>query len=164
MKNLREKLRELSSRLVRYTISMSTNDCGGISEYSEFFGGLREVFSIPELRVELSGELKDVLALLESYYLEEEKRKRDEEEMRRQEEQRLVRQLKAEKEAKDRRFEVVISLLGSLTLPFAIVSGIFGMNLEDLPVQVRFWPLLGGTLAFSVLLFVTFFFWRMRGI
>lgn len=87
VKASRSKLRDLSSRMVRYTLSMSSNDCGGITEYSgnernessndlEFFTSLREVFGISELRDELSNELKDVLALLESHYLEEEKRQR----------------------------------------------------------------------------------------
>jgi len=66
LRHSRNRLRDLSSRMVRYTLSMTSNDCGGITEYSEFFTSLRVVFGIPELREELSGELKDVLALLES--------------------------------------------------------------------------------------------------
>ena len=32
--------------MVRYTLSMSSNDCGGSSEYTEFFTTLRRVFGI----------------------------------------------------------------------------------------------------------------------
>ncbi len=67
-----------TAMMVRYTLSMSSDDCGGSSEYSDFFTTLRRVFGIRELRDELSQELKDVLAVVESNYLEEERRQRDE--------------------------------------------------------------------------------------
>lgn len=43
----------------------------------------------------------------------------------------------------DQRFELLIGILTSFTLPFVVIGGIFGMNLEDLPVKVKFWELLG---------------------
>ncbi len=59
--------------MVRYTLSMSSNDCGGSSEFSEFFMTIRKVMGIPELRAELSSELKDVLAVVESNYQDSKK-------------------------------------------------------------------------------------------
>ncbi|PRP79066.1 hypothetical protein PROFUN_13168 [Planoprotostelium fungivorum] len=162
IKGIRDQLRELSSRLVRYTISMSTNDCGGISEYSEFFGKLRDTFGIPELRNEISGELKDFLALLESFYWEEEKRKRDEASVQRQKAASQVKEDKDKRDAKDRRFELVVSILGSITVPFAVVGGIFGMNNDDVPTYIPFWIVMGVTGAFSLCLFLTMFLWRAR--
>jgi hypothetical protein len=74
MKASRNKLRNLASLMIQYTLSMSSNDCGGTSEYSEFFTALRQCYYIPELREELSTELMNVLAVVESTYLEEERR------------------------------------------------------------------------------------------
>eukprot|EP01117_Protostelium_nocturnum_P004568 TRINITY_DN1645_c0_g2_i3.p1 TRINITY_DN1645_c0_g2~~TRINITY_DN1645_c0_g2_i3.p1 ORF type:complete len:545 (+),score=186.27 TRINITY_DN1645_c0_g2_i3:29-1636(+) len=160
IKGIRDQLRELSSRLVRYTISMSTNDCGGISEYSEFFGSLRDSFGIPALRKEISGELKDFLALLESFYWEEEKRKRDQSAIQRQVVAEVTKKDKEKRDAKDRRFELVISILGSISVPFAVIGGIFGMNMDDLP-NVPFWIVMGATASFSLILFFLMFCWRV---
>lgn len=63
VKKSRDSLRGLASIMARYTLAMSSSDSGGTSEYAEFFGTLRQVFGIPELREELSNELKDVLAV-----------------------------------------------------------------------------------------------------
>lgn len=139
--------------MTRYTVSMSSSDCGGTTEYSEFFISLREVFGVPgeslclikyfiELREELSGELKDVLAVVESNYLEEERRQRDagskkevisliklEEEQRRTKNE-LLNRIKKNKSSHRQRFEVMLSIFGSITAPFVIVSGIWGMNLQ----------------------------------
>lgn len=160
LRHSRNRLRDLSSRMVRYTLSMTSNDCGGITEYSEFFTSLRVVFGIPELREELSGELKDVLALLESGYLEEEKRQRDFEEEKRQEKYQIQQNLKRERDRKARQFEVILSIFGSLSVPFAVVSGIFGMNLKNLPSDVDFWTLIGITFVVSFLMLATFSFVR----
>jgi len=79
MKHCRDVMRNLATRMVRYTLSMCS-DVGGISEYSEFFSVIRQMFSVPDLRNELSNELKDVLAAVESNYLEEERVQRENEE------------------------------------------------------------------------------------
>ena len=47
IKQSRDKMRDLASLMVRYTLGMSSNDCGGTSEYSDFFSSLRIVFGIP---------------------------------------------------------------------------------------------------------------------
>lgn len=50
---------------------MSGDDCGGLTEYFEFFTATRQVFSIEDQRQELSSELHEVLAIMESNYAEE---------------------------------------------------------------------------------------------
>ena len=58
--------------MARYTMQMSSDDCGGMSDYVEFFTACRKVFKIKETRKELQTELTDVLRLVESnFYLEE---------------------------------------------------------------------------------------------
>lgn len=62
IKEARNQLRNLATMLARYTLGMSSGDCGGTSEYSEFFVTLRKEFGISDLRNELCEELKDILA------------------------------------------------------------------------------------------------------
>lgn len=58
--------------MARYTLQMSSDDCGGLSDYVEFFAACRKVFKIRQTRKELQSELTDVLRLVESnFYLEE---------------------------------------------------------------------------------------------
>jgi len=117
---------------------MSSSDCGGTTEYSEFFISIRAVYGIPELRDELSTELKDVLAVVESNYLEEEKSQRDLEEEQRRVKNEIAARINKEKSAHRQRFEIILSVFGSITLPFVVVGGIWGMNLSNLP-DVNFW-------------------------
>lgn len=44
--------------MLQYTLQMSSEDCGGLTEYVEFFSNLRDVFSIADQRKELSSELR----------------------------------------------------------------------------------------------------------
>ena len=125
--DLRFFFRELAALMVRYTLSMSSNDCGGSSEFTEFFTTLRRVFGIPELRAELSSELKDVLAVVESNYLEEERRQRDEAEADRRKNREYQAEHKALREQHEQQFNLILGVLGSFTLPFVVVSGVFGM-------------------------------------
>jgi len=154
MKVSRQKLRDLAALMVRYTLSMSSDDCGGSSEYSEFFTTIRKVFGIPELRAEISQELKDVLAVVETHYLEEERRQRDEAESARRQNREIQNTLRQIRDRQDQQFNLALSVIGSFTFPFVLISGIFGMNLDDLPIKVGFWPLIGVTFAVSILLFI----------
>jgi len=47
IKRSRDRMRDLASLMVRYTLGMSSNECGGTSEYSDFFSSLRVVFGVP---------------------------------------------------------------------------------------------------------------------
>jgi len=161
MKVSRQRLRELASLMVRYTLSMSSNDCGGRSEYSEFFTTIRQVYGIPELRAELSSELKDVLAVVESNYLEEERRQRDLVDMERRRNREREFLEKTKKDMQDSQFSLMVGFLSSFTLPFVVVGGVYGMNLKNLPTDVDFWLLIGLTFLSSVLLFAFMFIWRM---
>ncbi len=161
IKTSRQKLRELAALMVRYTLSMSSNDCGGTSDYSEFFTTMRQVYlfnlvlsrsisdkgssllivfiyGIPELRAELSAELKDVLAVIESNYLEEERRERDIIEAARKKAEEEANAEKEEKERQDRQVQTLLSLIGSFTLPFVVIAGIFGMVLTRHSVFLSF--------------------------
>ena len=113
IKASRQRLRELAALMVRYTLSMSSNDCGGNSDYSEFFTAVRRVFNIHELRAELSAELKDVLAVVESHYLEEERRERDQAEMERRKNREVQLNMRQQRDFHDQRLGLVLSILGT---------------------------------------------------
>jgi len=152
MKYARNNLRVLASLLARYMLSMSSDDCGGISEYSEFFSNLRFEFGIPDLREELSTELHDVLAVVDSNYLEEERNQRSQLQLLRTINYRRQKNRDRNKERRNRNMEILLLILTSLVVPFTVVSGIFGMNIHSLPLDVSFWGLMGGTLGVSVLI------------
>lgn len=76
--------------------------------------------------------------MVESNYLEEERAKREHEEFLRREKYIREKEFFLEREQKLRRFEFWGSMAAAFTLPFVVVSGIFGMNLPDLP-NPPFW-------------------------
>jgi len=164
IKNSRNTLRNLASLMVRYTLGMSSNECGGTSEYSDFFTSLREVFGVPELRDELSNELKDVLAVVESNYMEEERRQRDEQEAERRAAIDFQKRLTQARIQENDAFQITIAILGSFTVPFVLVTGIFGMNLKNLPIDIDFWGLMAITFGISILTLIGLLVlrWRLR--
>jgi hypothetical protein len=144
----RMRLRRLAGVMMRYTLSMSSDDCGGLSEYSEFFTSLRECFGIPQTRAEIDDELSHVMSLVESSYIEE-RRKADVENKRKARQlQNERKKLQKMKDAEQRRLDITVSVLGSLTLPLLLAAGVWGMNNHDLP-QVPFWYVVGGALMVS---------------
>lgn len=153
IRHSRNIMRHLATRMVRYTLSMCS-DVGGISEYSEFFTVMRQTFGIPDLRSELSNELKDVLAVVESNYLEEERRQREEEEKESAARREKRKQEQRSQNEKDQRFAIVSSFLGALTIPFVLITGLFGMNLSTLP-DPDFITLVVGNLLCSLLIFIS---------
>jgi len=146
----RKQMKELATLVARFTISMSSDDCGGQSEYSEFFTTVRQTFGIAHQRAELREELQDTFALLESGYLEERRRIKMEEQKEERLERDRLRRVRLQKEADKHRYETIISSISSVTIPLVLVASIFGMNLEDLP-KPSFWPLLGIVAAISAL-------------
>jgi len=149
----RKQMKELATMVARFTISMSSDDCGGLSEYSEFFTTLRQTFDIPHHRAELREELQDTFSLLESNYLEERRRLKLEEQKEERLEKDRVRNMRMQKEAEKHRYETIISSISSVTIPPILVASLFGMNLPDLP-QPKFWPLLGIVFAISLVALV----------
>merc|ERR1712178_260380 len=98
MAEARNSLRTIAILMVRYMLSMSSDDCGGPSDYYTFFSSVRTVFAISEHRQELREELQDVLALTESNYQEEARRIKDDKKMRSRRKKELERREKEEKE------------------------------------------------------------------
>jgi len=148
---LRRELLSLATLMTRYTIQMSSDDCGGVTEFIEFFLALRQVFRIRQQREELQEEIRDVLNLVESSYLEEQRKLAEIEKNKKQIEKKMEKTKKDDKDAKQKRFERVIAVLSIIFLPTILVAGVYGMNIPDLP-KVQFWPLMGITIALSAVM------------
>jgi hypothetical protein len=155
----RQELRYLAALMIQYSLGMSSDDCGGLSEYSHFFSTMRRVLGIPDTRQEIRDEIHDVLGIVESGYLEEQRRHKREEKRSQRERDRIQARTDRHKDARKKRMETTISVIGAITLPFVIIAGIFGMNLHDLP-DFSFWPLLFFTSMISALSLVALLFWQ----
>jgi hypothetical protein len=150
----RQRLIELATLMTRYTLQMSSDDCGGLSEYIEFFIALRDIFGTKPQRQELREEIQEVMALVESNYLEEQRKMRNLERSQREKDERRRRWLEHSHAVHQARFERWIAAVTTFTLPIVLVSGLFGMNNDDLPRNWPFWPVVGVTLCFSLILLV----------
>jgi hypothetical protein len=153
MYSSRMALIKLATLMTRYTLQMSSDDCGGLPEYVEFFTALRSLFGIRQQRNELREEIQDVLALIETNYNEEQRKLRALEKQERAETEARQRAIEKQSEAFKARYERFVTVVSSFTVPIVLVSGIWGMNVDDLP-QLPFWPLLGTTTLCSLTLLV----------
>ena len=153
-RRIRRRQLELSQELVRFLLSMASEQCGGRSVFRLFFKKLREVLEIESRRRELREELADSLRVVESDFLEErrrfEARKLAFERRKEEAEQERARQIARRSE----RVQIIISIAGSLFLPFSVVSGIWGMNNVSTPINASWGWVLGGTGIVCGFLFV----------
>eukprot|EP01125_Pyxidicula_operculata_P007144 TRINITY_DN242_c4_g1_i1.p1 TRINITY_DN242_c4_g1~~TRINITY_DN242_c4_g1_i1.p1 ORF type:complete len:704 (-),score=94.72 TRINITY_DN242_c4_g1_i1:119-2230(-) len=139
----RKKLLSLMVLMTRFTLQMSSDDCGGQSDHVEFFIALREVFSIKSQRKEITQELRDVYHLVESTFYEEQRKITS-----------LERLENEKRDNRKSRFETIITVASSFTLPIVLMSGIFGMNNADLP-NISFYTviIISGTISAMFLIF-----------
>jgi len=149
MAQKRQELVSLATLITRYTLQMYSDDCGGLVKYFEFFSALRETFGIRHQRQELASEIRDVLKLVESNYLEEQRKLRKMEKIR-----------KDGESARQANVELAIGVVSAITLPLVIISGMFGMNNHDVPSVSFFWCI-GIALMISGLLVVMFLIWSL---
>jgi hypothetical protein len=110
VKKLRAPLLETGMRMARYTVTLSSDDCGGLSDYADFFEAARAVHGVAAQRQELRAELTELLALVEIAY-------RDVAEKQRETEQN-----------EERVFNKQIGIVSAVTIPFALVASVAGMN------------------------------------
>lgn len=153
MYSSRMALIKLATLMTRYTLQMSSDDCGGLPEYVEFFTAVRSLFGIRQQRNELREEIQDVLALIETNYNEEQRKMRSLEKQERAEAEERQRAIEKQNEAFKARYERFVTVVSSFTIPIVLVSGIWGMNVDDLP-QWPFWPLIGVTTLCSLTLLI----------
>ncbi|KAL6054699.1 X8 domain-containing protein, variant 2 [Balamuthia mandrillaris] len=157
LKAYRTQLRDLATLMLRYSLGMSSDDCGGLSEYAHFFSTLRKVYGIPAYRMELSEEIRGVLGIVESGFLEEQRRLKYKEKAESKRERLLRAEEQKLKDNQNKRLQNFISVIGAIALPIVIVSGVFGMNVEDLPIDVPFWYIILITSGVSIVILLLLF-------
>jgi len=146
----RKKLVSLMVLMTRFTLQMSSDDCGGLSEYVEFFTAQRKVFSINSQRHEITQEVRDVYNLVESTFYEEQRKIQ------------TLDRIESEKSRKRKsRFETFVTFATSFTLPILLVSGVFGMNNQDLP-SVSWWIIMTVSSCLSIILIIGYIGWTVR--
>lgn len=158
LNRVRNQLFNTATLMTRFALQMSADDCGGLSEYVEFFSALRNMFRIRPQRNELREEIQDVLLLVENSYLEEERKNDESDIYLKSQEKKLTNLRNKRKLGGQKRFEKLVGAISSLSIPPVIISGIFGMNLYDTPVYLPFWHVIAFTIALSIVLLFIFIF------
>lgn len=110
----REGLVDLARLVAQYSLTVASGDCGGVTEYSLFFRGLRQVLGIEH---QLRETREGVTGLLELVDTEVERDKSDRD---------------RDKGDRDRRFQGFATELGIIAVAFATVSGVMGANVPNL--------------------------------
>ena len=150
---IRRELMALATMLVRYRSSMASDDCGGRSEFREYFQNLRLVFNIAALKSELREELQDTLSIVESDWLEEKRNEKNLELLWKLKKETISKRKLDIQLRRKRVFDVLYSAFTALGLPFLLISGLWGMNNDDLPREVSWGYLMLGCGVVSIVLF-----------
>jgi len=152
----RKTLFSTATLMTRYTLQMGNDNCGGLSEYVEFFSSLRSIFRIRNQRKELREEIQDVLALVEQSYIQEENKESQKKADVKAREKKLEMLKEKREAAVQSRYDTIVGAVSSLSIPPILVAGMLGMNLSDVPSELPFWGVVGVTLGVSVLLLLLF--------
>ena len=138
-----ELVLRLVRRSTRLAIQLVGDDCGGLTEYRQFYRSVRRVLGTANLVGEVRTEIRELYDL--ASIMQQRIRTRNTVEQTRLE--RMSNEL-------DRAFQQRFSQLSIVAVSFAIVSGLFGMNVEVPPLP--FWTIVFGCIAISAVLVVYF--------
>lgn len=154
----RAELRYLAMLMIKYSLGMSSDDCGGLPEYSNFFSTMRKMLGIPEARQEIRDEIQDVLGIVESGYMEEQRRQAASEKRTAKLREFAQQVAETRRDEKTKRIERLISVIGAVTIPIVVVSG---LPIEVVaPPAVAFWHLLVGVVLLSMLFAGALLYWQ----
>jgi hypothetical protein len=140
-----ERVLSLVRRSTRLAIQLVGDDCGGLTEYRQFYRSVRRVLGTANLVGEVRTEIRELYDL--ASIMQQRIRTRNTVEQTRLE--RMSNEL-------DRAFQQRFSQLSIIAVSFAIVSGLFGMNVEVPPLP--FWTIVLGCVFISAVLVVYFVF------
>ncbi len=122
---IRRKLMSLATLLVRYRSAMASDDCGGRSEFREYFQTLRQVFSVAALKDELREELQDTLAIVESDWMEEKRNEKNSELLWKLKKDEISKRKEDITTRQKRVFDIIYSAFSALGLPFILIANIW---------------------------------------
>ena len=138
-----ERVLTLVRRSTRLAIQLVGDDCGGLTEYRQFYRSVRRVLGTANLVGEVRTEIRELYDL--ASIMQQRIRTRNTVEQTRLE--RMSNEL-------DRAFQQRFSQLSIIAVSFAIVSGLFGMNVDVPPLP--FWTIVLGCVFISASLVVYF--------
>lgn len=110
VKHDKDKLMHLVQNINQFRLGINLVDFSKKASEAEFYGNLRQVFNIDKLLTELNDEVKDVMMLVEMLD------RKDKEDVQMRE------------DSRQQDHDNVLSIIGAATIPFAIISGLMGMN------------------------------------
>lgn len=143
---LRPGMDALLRDMVRYTLTLTGEDCGGLTDSTDFFSVVRRVHRIEEQREELRREIQELASLVQVAHLDAQQKRQ-----------------KAEA-AREFAFQRRIGWLAAVFGPLTVVTGILGINLpldEMIPGWTP-WRAAGVSVAIIGLVFLVIYFCLVR--
>ena len=124
-----KKLKKLILEMVYFNLSFNSASAGGYSDHMAYLQEVREVYSLDNLREELKVNIAELGELVE-------------------------REETADRDQEEQEFNRLISLFGTIVIPFGLFSGLYGMNnfsLEQVPLGLGFWGIIGVSVLTSII-------------
>ncbi len=195
----KDKLMHLVQNINQFRLGINLVDFSKKASEAEFYGNIRHVFNLDTLLTELNDEVKDVTLILDMIERKEASKRRElkEEKLRLEEREQRERELEFKKQKEEEEYELkkqkekeererelaraqeekrqqdhdnVLSLIGAATIPFAILSGLMGMNTDVDPQKcgvhglipcIEFWEVVGLGFVMGILIYGVLF-WMLR--
>lgn len=139
----RDDVKKLTALMVRYSLAMSAEDCGGVTDYADLFSNIRQTLRTPKLRDELRKDLQEVLGLVELLHSEELAA-----------EERMQTLHDRKQTALERQMNQIIFAV----TPALFLTAFFGMNNDDLPKTVSYWWIVCASLILGAMCWI----WKGR--
>ncbi len=165
----KDKLTHLINQMHQFRLGINLVEFSQRASEATFYSVLRQVFNIRQLIDGLSDEVEDVLKIISMLTQEEEERRREADQIAREKQRAEEQRQREQDEARQKRQEDLLSLLGAITIPFAVISGLMGMNTNmeacgknGLIPCWHFWDVVGLCTLCVAFVLVIFFGYRHR--
>jgi hypothetical protein len=159
---VRRELTALAMMLAKYSSSMSSDDCGGRTEFREFFAAVRRAYGVGLLKSELRSDLRDTLTMVESDRNDEIALNERREMLYKKHAHRISNRKTEIRQFQKRFFEILVYSSLAVAMPFLVVCACFGMNNDDVPTYVPWGYVLLGCSVTSIFLFLVMLVTFMR--
>ena len=123
------KLKKLILDMVYFNLSFNSASAGGYSDHMAYLKEVREVHSLDRLREELKVNIAELGEL-------------------------VAREETADRDQEEQEFNRLISLFGTIVIPFGLFSGLYGMNNfnpDQVPLGLSFWGIIAVSIMTSAL-------------
>jgi hypothetical protein len=111
--------------MTRFTLQMGSDNCGGLTEYVNFFTALRKIYRIKQQRKELREEIQDVLSLVEQSYIEEERKLKLLHDLTLENEKRVIHFEKERQLEIQKSYENILAMVAAVAIPPTLIFRYF---------------------------------------